>query len=239
MNIRLSMTNDDPALTLYQSYVPYKAQHPILTTAQRVLEECCFDFAKMWLSDVLASRDWDCSEAVELTEWLTILNRRCGKIPAYAFAVQMSSMHEILSSTRRLRHTAIHRMPMTARGICQLVQCGAKLSEALRDPLRTAQLEAIAQTLGSLTRDMELHKNFLENSLDINLKTIRQQREELDQREAAVIAMTKKEDAEKKKLVGSLLEDSVCRIMRDKSDLAHPREEEVGSFEEISSAGEG
>ncbi|KAL1640219.1 hypothetical protein SLS58_007170 [Diplodia intermedia] len=111
-------------------------------------------------------------------------------------------------------------------------------ASALRGPLRTAQLEAIAQTLGSLTRDMELHKNFLDDSLDINLKTIRQQREELDQREAALIAMTKKEDAEKKKLVGSLLEDSVCRIMRDKSDLTHPREE-VGSFEEISSAGEG
>lgn len=233
-----AISEADPSLTLYPSYVPYKAQHLILTTTQRILEECCFDFASMWLSDVLDRRKWECSEAVELTEWLKILNQRCGKVPAHAFAVQISSIQGILSSARRLRHTAVHRLPMTARGICQLVQSAARLSEALRDPLRTAQLEAIAQTLGSLTRDMELHKNFLENSLDVNLKTIRQQREELNQREAALIAMTKREDAEEKKLIGSLLEDSVRRIMRDKSILSQPPEEEVGSFEEVSSAGE-
>lgn len=191
----------------------------------------------MWLSDVLFSRSWDCSEAVELTEWLKVLSHRCDKIPAHAFSMQMSSIQDSFSSARHLRHAAVHRLPLTAKGICQLVQSAARFSEALRDPLRTAQLEALAQTLGSLTRDMELHKNFLEHSLDINLQTIRQQQEELKQREAALIAMTKKEDAEKKKLVGSLLEDSVRRIMCNESDLPNPPEE-AGSFEEISSAGE-
>lgn len=225
-------------VSLYPSYVPYKTQHLVLTTVQRMLEECCFDFSKMWISDALQERKWDCAEAAELTQWLSLLNRRSGKIPAHAFTRQFSSIQGILSSVRRLRHTAVHRLPITARGTCDLIQSAAKLSEVLRDPFRTAQLEAIAQTLGPLTRDMELHKNFLENTLDVNLQTIRQQREELDRREAALIAMTRKEDADKKALVGSMLEEAVRKIIQIPLSREHVPDEDTGAFEEISSGGE-
>lgn len=137
----------------------------------------------MWISDALQERKWHCAEAAELTQWLSLLSRRSGKIPAHAFTRQFSSIQDILSSVRRLRHTAVHRLPITARGTCDLIQSAAKLSEVLRDPFRTAQLESIAQTLGPLTRDMELHKSFLENTPDVNLQTIRQQREEASQEE--------------------------------------------------------
>lgn len=192
----------------------------------------------MWISDALQERKWDCAEAAELTQWLSLLNRRSGKIPAHAFTRQFSSIQGILSSVRRLRHTAVHRLPITARGTCDLIQSAAKLSEVLRDPFRTAQLEAIAQTLGPLTRDMELHKNFLENTLDVNLQTIRQQREELDRRGAALIAMTRKEDADKKALVGSMLEEAVRKIIQIPLSREHVPDEDTGAFEEISSGGE-
>ncbi|KAK0703301.1 hypothetical protein B0T26DRAFT_792512, partial [Lasiosphaeria miniovina] len=38
---------------LYSSFLFYKAQHLIVTGAQQLLEECCFDFAAKWMPSVL------------------------------------------------------------------------------------------------------------------------------------------------------------------------------------------
>jgi hypothetical protein len=50
-------------------YIPYKDQHDILMEAQRILEECCCDFARQWFPSML-NKYWDCAQSVELTGWL-------------------------------------------------------------------------------------------------------------------------------------------------------------------------
>ena len=42
--------------TLHPLTLPYKTQHHLLTTLQAVLEECCFDFGRLWLPEVLKAR---------------------------------------------------------------------------------------------------------------------------------------------------------------------------------------
>src|SRR5215469_4868795 len=117
--------------SLYPSYLPYHVQHLILTTAQRVLEECCFRFTKRWLPSILKYHGWDCAEAVELTKWTRILAKRSAStnLPMHALKLSGSTLQDILFATNKLRHTAVHRLPTSARGIGQLIQSAVKLAE--------------------------------------------------------------------------------------------------------------
>jgi DNA polymerase kappa len=201
--------------SLYPSYLPYTVQHAILNTAQRVLEECCFEFAQQWLPSVLRSRQWDCAVAVELTKWTRILSKSSAELPADALKLRGSELTEILFTTNKLRHTAVHRLPTTARGIDAFLQAASKLAEALQDSLRTAQLDELHSELENKIKAMELNKNALEDGLSRELRDIRRQREVLDQKEREVKEAMVKEDGENKALIGSLLEESVRRIFAE------------------------
>ncbi|KAH8684278.1 hypothetical protein BGZ60DRAFT_397194 [Tricladium varicosporioides] len=198
------------APSLYPSYLPYKIQHLILTTAQRQLEECCFDFAAKWLPSLLEENKWDCAEAVELTKWTRILAKRCDKLPSSAIDEDPDMpLKKVLSSIVILRHTAVHRLSTSARGIHKMVQSASRLAQTLGDYSRAAELENLQQEIGSRIRDMELNKNFLENRLDEQLRDIFEQRAELDRREKDAIAMMLRGDQENKLLIGSFLENAI------------------------------
>ena len=42
--------------TLYPHYLPYKTQHCLLRMVQAILGECCFQFGRLCLSEVLKAR---------------------------------------------------------------------------------------------------------------------------------------------------------------------------------------
>jgi hypothetical protein len=198
--------------SLYPSYIPYKAQHVILNTAQRILEECCYDFARNWLPEVLTNSGWDCAEAVELTKWTRMLLKHTRTLPPQALATREANLKDAFLSTHQLRHTAVHRLPTTARGIAELVQAALVLAETLQDHRRALLLKELHREIDSKIKAMELHKNALEDTLSYEFGKIRRKREELDRMEKALVANAIKEDQGNKALVGSLLEDSVCRI---------------------------
>jgi hypothetical protein len=123
-----------------------------------------------------------------------------------------SSFNEVLIATNKLRHTAVHRLPTTARGVHQLIQSALRLTETLNDPLRTAQLEELHHEIDSKIKAMELNKNVLEDELNTQLREIQRQREELDRKEKDVTVTTLREDMENKTLIGLLLEKAVQKI---------------------------
>lgn len=171
----------------------------------------------------MKEKKWDCAEAVELTKWTRILTQHCDKLPTGAIANALEApLNDALSSTNVLRHTAVHRLLTSARGIHKMIQSASKLASTLGDHSRAAELENLCLEIGSRIRDMELNKNFLENRLDEQLRAINKQRAELDRQEEDAIATMLKEDQENKLLIGSFLEDAV------KNTVGRP---EVGSVE--------
>lgn len=52
--------------TLFPAYLSYAVQHKLLNAVQRLLEECCYEFARIWVPSVLEEHNWDCAEAVEI-----------------------------------------------------------------------------------------------------------------------------------------------------------------------------
>lgn len=203
--------------SLYPVNFPYKAQHFILTTTQRLLEECCFDFTTMWLPSKLQENGWDCPEAVELTKWTKFLTKNNDLLPKASLDLDKdTTIKQVLLSTHNLRHSAVHRLPTSARGINQMVISAARLAKTLRDPLRTAQLEELNHEVEGRIKDMELNKNFLEDKLDKELQDIRRKREELNVKEKELISSTLKEDQENKSLIGVLVQESLREILCDK-----------------------
>lgn len=211
--------------SLYPVNFPYKAQHFILTTTQRLLEECCFDFTTMWLPSKLQENGWDCPEAVELTKWTKFLTKNYNLLPKESLDLDKdTTIKQVLLSTHNLRHSAVHRLPTSARGINQMVISAARLAKTLCDPLRTAQLEELNHEVESRIKDMELNKNFLEDKLDKELQDIRRKREELNVKEKELISSTLKEDQENKSLIGVLVQESLREILCDKIG---PKEDQI------------
>ncbi|KAJ3952557.1 hypothetical protein N0V92_010994 [Colletotrichum tropicale] len=206
--------------SLYPSYVPYSAQHAILTTAQTVLEECCFDFASKTIPDALSERGWDCASAVELTKWARILHK---ELPQ---GLSGATFQSALVSTHQLRHTAVHRLRTTARGIIRLLESAVGLAEALNDVARAAQLEELKSELDGKIKAMEMSKNVLEDRAAAGLEEIRRQREELDRQEKQLVLDMLTEDREYKELVGKLLVASVKDIFEDRTDDGMGKEAE-------------
>ena len=122
--------------SLFPSNVPYQAQHALLVTTQNILEKCCYGFAKKWFPLELEATGLNCAEALELTKWTRIILKHSKWLPREAFAVEGSfSLEEILASVQPLRHTAVHRLRSTARGVHKLMRDSVTFAEALRDSM--------------------------------------------------------------------------------------------------------
>ncbi|KAE8163563.1 hypothetical protein BDV40DRAFT_311615 [Aspergillus tamarii] len=201
--------------SLYPSCFPYHAQHSILSQVQQVLEECCFDFTKKWLPLELESHGWDCAAAVELTKWTRLLMKWSPQLPDGSLQSNGPEFHERLADVSGIRHTAVHRIPTTARGIDTLVVSAMRLAEALQDTLRTSQLEDLHLDIQAKIEAMEFNKNALEENLRRELEAIQRQREELDRKEVELRAKTIANNNANKGLMGVLVKETMERIFSD------------------------
>lgn len=136
------------------------------------------------------------------------------------------TVQSALVSTHQLRHTAVHRLRTTARGISRLLESAVGLAEALNDVPRAAQLEELKSELDGKIKAMEMSKNVLEDRAAAGLEEIRRQREELDRQEKQIVLDMLTEDREYKDLVGKLLVASVKDIFEDRTDDGMGKEAE-------------
>ncbi|RAH51135.1 uncharacterized protein BO95DRAFT_469939 [Aspergillus brunneoviolaceus CBS 621.78] len=207
-----TLSAERPPAPLFPLYLPYHTQHHILTTVQKVLEECIFDFCQKWLPDELARRGWDCAAAVELSKWTRLLGPWASQLPDGTLRPSDLALETMLATVVKIRHTAVHRLPTTAQGVCDLVAVAVKLAATLGDALRTAQLDDLHRDLQEKTTILESNKSLLEANLACQLDNIQAEREQLDRREQALRAKTIQDDGENKRMVGLLVERSLDQI---------------------------
>ena len=154
---------------------------------------------------------------MELTQWTKVFRDLKGK---YRFQPSisdkdLSDLQGILKDIAQLRHTAVHRLPVTARRITHLLESAVTLVRLLQDNLRAAQSEELLREVGSKISSMELAKNMLEDSTSTTLRDIERRRSELDVLEANLISSMIKNDTDNKALAGQLLETSVQTLFSD------------------------
>ena len=197
------------------AFIPYRAQYLLLTTIQRLLEGCCFDFVVKWLPDLLIKYMWDCSEAVELNRWIRVLLKYSTSLSQHAFDNNSGlTLKTVFLSVNMLRHSAVHRLQMSAARIIEMIQCGARFASVLRDPHRAVQPAELQQEVQVQSNKLEIWKNLLRRRFAGELQDISERRAKLDRMEEQVEVAVIKEDNNNRSLIGVLLEESVTKILR-------------------------
>ncbi|KAL4878178.1 hypothetical protein BJY04DRAFT_221324 [Aspergillus karnatakaensis] len=167
-----------PVPSLYPVYIHYRSQHIITTSIQRLVEEGCFAYAQKKFPQLLAKNGWDCSEAVELTEWTKLL-------PQY-FNEPVSTKKprdELFNHLRELRHSAVHRLQKTAVGVERLAENAQLFLEALNDSHRSMRVSMVRRELNMAIEELKRNKDLLEGRYLAELKEIQTERAALDSRE--------------------------------------------------------
>jgi hypothetical protein len=181
-----------------------------------MLEEACFAFAQRWLPSVLEKAGFDCPAAVELTKWAKILSSHRDKLgTTVAPSFKGPSFPGLLASMRKLRNIAVHRVPATAMVVGELVASAAELTEMLQDGARAALMRGIDQDIKVNIRVVHAARGILRDKVDRELEELSRAREELDRREKQIAATMLREDADRRRELGQLLERAVGSAIAD------------------------
>lgn len=209
-------TNGIAVPSLYPIYMPFSIQHLMLTRTQSLLEQCCYKFTLKWLPEMLAEWGWTCQESIELNRWVGVVV--FARFPVQAFASDSTtSVSTILNSVIQIRHSAVHRYPITARSISELIYYATHFAKFLRDTACEKLLHELQQELDSKTRELDTQKTFLESTLEREMHAIARQRKELKEREKRARATMLKEDRDYGAQISVLLAQSLNKIL-DKNE---------------------
>jgi hypothetical protein len=197
--------------SLFPVYLPMRTQHLLLVKVQNILEQACFQFAQQAMPDILKKYGWDCPEAAELNRWtMEFLQLQGG------FGDQEEKMNKPLEklfrSVTAIRHTAVHRIRVSAKRTEQFILDAESLLTLLKDEERLKSLIKLRRDTQSAIEELERNKHVLGIKLEKTLKGIENQRAELDLIEKASIAEMLKEDTDYQMFTGINLEQTVIAL---------------------------
>jgi len=178
----LERTHDCDIIPKNPTYLPSRLQHLILTQTQRLLEECCYNFAEKWFPSILETNDWDAPEAVELNTWWRIFSK-CN-IPTTAITLSHGqSLTVLFKRAIFIRHCAVHRRPhIPLEKMEEMVQDAVLLSQALQDDLRATQLLHWHKELANLVAYLQSRTNSHREAAEAELQNIHHAKVEIKER---------------------------------------------------------
>jgi hypothetical protein len=194
--------------SLFPVYLPFRTQHRLLVKLQTILEQACFEFGQRNLPDVLKRHRWDCPESCELNLWAAeFLGHQS------AFSEKGPSIGkpfaDLFRSVAAIRHTAVHRIRLRARGIEQFLLDSERLVMLLKSEESLKAVTKLRRDTQTAIEELEHNKHVLISKLEDSLKRIAAQRAELDRLEEVVVADMAKEDGEYEAFTGTNLEQGI------------------------------
>ena len=211
---------------LHPISLPYKTQHRLLTIIQVILEECCFDFGRLWLPEVLKARSCECVESIELTRWTRILVRYCKDLPSWATTeIPGVSFRDVLFKTHQIRHTAVHRQLVSVCEVKKMIESAASLTTVLKDTSRSKKIRLIQTEVVAKIKELERVQNELETKMSEKLTAIAHRRALLDELEKKEIELMLSGGNQNRLRLGSVLDEFLIhRQICTESALFHPEE---------------
>ncbi len=189
-----------------------------------------------WLPQIITKEGWEGPESGELTKWTKLLRKQSREIPESATCkVAGSDWKQALAGCNQLRHTAVHRLKITAKRILNLLDHASTLAKTLDDARRSSWIETIRDRLESNIDDIIRNKHLLESKLSDELQVLAKGRAELDQLERIAVENMTKSDKIYLAVVGSGLEDLLMQLDRGSDDASGDIEEGIPEEDELSS----
>jgi hypothetical protein len=158
----------------------YELQHYVLNNVQRILEEICFEYAIRKAPGFLKMQKWRSHEAGELSKWSK-------HFPEYmrTLKTEDSSWIRDLGRTLKilcdLRNVAVHRQPVDARALRELLRVSITLGNLMRDELRTNHLQDVLSLFDKYKLTVERKVHMLSLSLDEEIYPIQKEKDTLNQ----------------------------------------------------------
>ncbi|PVI05338.1 hypothetical protein DM02DRAFT_686219 [Periconia macrospinosa] len=206
------LLNTQPEMTtfsLYPVYLPFVVQHRLLKRMQRILENACYSFAQKTLGNTLRHKGWDCPEAIELNWWPPVFHNHQEVFSSEDLDGLFKPLDDVLESMARIRHSAVHRLRLTAKSIMQLTVDAESMLALFHDEEHINEISNIRRQIQSLIDDAERHKDLLESRVIEMRKVIEARKAELDRQEKEVLAMAFEEDMAYLKFVGLKIENAL------------------------------
>jgi hypothetical protein len=190
-------------------YLPAKGQRRLLSKVQDVLEHACFRFAERAMPQELQKQGWDSSDCVELNCWMGIFRSRESLFDDERVATLNKAYGELLSSIAQIRHTAVHRLKITAGSVESFLTDAETLAALLCDENCARQLSRLRRETHSVVEEFGRNKDLLEVRYMDKRKEIAARRAELDRIEIAAWEAMLEDDKQYQCFAGMSLEEMV------------------------------
>ncbi|OAP55055.1 hypothetical protein AYL99_10755 [Fonsecaea erecta] len=195
--------------SLYPVYLPFQTQHQLLVKVQGILERACHEFGMRAIKEAVEREGWDCPESAELNRWPRVLLLHKDNFLQGDLEALGKPLEQVLDSITQLRHTAVHRLRVSANRLEQFMVDAEALARLLQHDSCTRQLSRLRLdtqlTLGELKR----YKDLLESNVTSKLRDIATQRAELDRLEEEAVQDMLREDKEYQRLAGMSLNQAM------------------------------
>lgn len=175
---------------------------------QQALERTCYDFATRSLPEVV-EEEWECAGSVDLNLWARVFSTNEGRFLQEDVDELGKPLSQLFDSIAQLRHTAVHRVRISANRLEQFLNDAESLFGLLHDDQCSGQLARLRRETHLAIEDIKRNKDLLESQLAAKMKKIAIQRVELDNLERAAINDMLKEDQEYRKFAGVSLDQSI------------------------------
>lgn len=196
------------APSLYPAYLAFPSQHRILTEVQALLEKSCFAYGQTTFWEELKRKGWDCPESAELNAWTCVLLEQQAKVNPELVAQRGRPFSEMMNSLNHLRHTAVHRIRVTANRFYQFICDAENLSIILGDCESSERLAGLRRGLQSTIDDINRNKDLLESRHVEIMKHLAEERAELLRQEKAAHEYLLAEDKKYQARATAILESS-------------------------------
>ena len=163
---------------LFPVYFPLEVQLKLLVNVQTVLERACFKFAEKWSPDALDVEQWDCADSAELCKWMRLFKGH-RLMPGLRKAKIRKPTSRLCDSLAQLRHTAVHRHPVSAREIEQFLNDSKSLVTLLKDTASIKFLTALQRKTRTAIENLERNKHDLQAELQTMVRCVDAERSEL------------------------------------------------------------
>jgi hypothetical protein len=194
--------------SLFPAYLSLQTQHHLLVKIQTILEQACFEFGQQAMPDILEKNEWDCPESGELNIWTAEFLKRQGAFDKKRDVGK--PLEKLFRSVADIRHAAVHRIRVSARGIEQFMLDAESLATLLGHVMSLAQLSKLRRETQMVIEELERNKHVLSSKLGETLESIAAQRVKLDHLEKAAISDMLKEDGDYQHFAGINLMEAIA-----------------------------
>jgi hypothetical protein len=176
---------------------------------QGILEKACYDFGVQTLNQVMQHEKWDCAEAAELNRWPRIFLTNQDKFLQADLEGLGKPLAQVLDSITQLRHTAVHRLRITANQLKQFMVDAEALARLLRHDYSLQKLTRLRMDTQLTLGELERNKDFLQSKVTSKLRNIATERARLDRLEQMAIQEMVLEDKEYQDLAGANMDQAI------------------------------